>query len=304
MSVKFIGFQSMWLTETYGRLYNGGKSLKGCETMSEMQIFNNAEFGQVRTTLIDGQPWFVAGDVCKYFDVTNRNRIMQQIDDDEKGGTQIETPGGMQNVTIISESGLYTLLFALQPTKGRGVSESHIQERVDKVRRFKRWVTHEVLPSIRKTGAYIMGEEKMTDEELLSSALIMANNKLEQRGLRIKALEAQIELDRPKTIFYDAISASTSSISFGAMAKLAHNNGYDIGRNRFVALLIEHGFVMRDGKNLVPTQRAINLGVLEPKESYYGDNKTGIRITCVVTGKGQVYFMDFLYKLFNQGIGA
>lgn len=258
--------------------------------MNEMQVFRNEQFGwDLRSISIQGNPCFWTKDVVDILKLANPRSSMALLDEDEKGVHIMDTPGGKQNVNYVTEAGLYTLV---------------LKSRRPEAKLFRRWITHEVIPSIRQTGGYIMGEEKMTDDELLSSALIMANNKLEQRGLRIKALEAQIELDRPKTIFYDAISASTSSISFGAMAKLAHNNGYDIGRNRFVALLIEHGFVMRDGKNLVPTQRAINLGVLEPKESYYGDNKTGIRITCVVTGKGQVYFMDFIYKLFNGQLGA
>ena len=124
-----------------------------------VEVFNNEEFGSVRTTMIDGEPWFVAADVCEHFGVTNRNRVMQNIDAEDKGGTQIDTPGGMQTVTIVNESGLYAILFALQPSKARGVTEEYIEERQQKLRKFKRWITHDVIPTIRKTGSYLTGED-------------------------------------------------------------------------------------------------------------------------------------------------
>ena len=103
----------------------------------------------VRVIEIDEEPWFVAADVCNYFGVTNRNRALQRLEDDEKGGTQLSTRGGMQNVTIINESGLYSLLFALQPQKARGVTQEQVVERTLQIESFRRWVTSEVLPSIR-----------------------------------------------------------------------------------------------------------------------------------------------------------
>lgn len=128
--------------------------------MNELTVFNNEEFGEIRTITIDGEPWFVAADVCVYFGVSNRNRIMQSVDAEDKGGTQMDTPGGVQTVAIVNESGLYSVLFALQPNKARGVSKAYIEDRQDKLHRFKRWVTHDILPTIRKTGGY------MTDELL------------------------------------------------------------------------------------------------------------------------------------------
>ena len=148
-----------------------------------LRVFNNPEFGSVRTVTVDGEPWFVVADVCAYFGVTNRNRVMQMVDDDEKGGTQIDTPGGTQTIAIVNESGLYALLFALQPTKARGVSEEYIEERQKKLRSFKRWVTHDVLPAIRKTGTYTA--RTMTPNEII--AAIAADNVEKER--RLKALE-------------------------------------------------------------------------------------------------------------------
>ena len=126
--------------------------------MNELQIFKSDTFGEVRTVVKDNEPWFVAADVCEFFGVTNRNRVLQNLDEDEKGGTQIDTPGGVQTVTIINEAGLYTLLFYLQPTKARGVSDEYIATRCEQLRKYKRWITHEVIPSIRKHGAYITTE--------------------------------------------------------------------------------------------------------------------------------------------------
>ncbi len=127
--------------------------------MNELTIFDNEQFGKIRTTMMDGEPWFVVADVCAYFGVTNRNRIMQNVDTEDKGGTQMDTPGGMQTVTIVNESGLYSVLFALQPTKARGVSQERIEERQKKLRDFKRWITHDVIPTIRKTGGYVNNDE-------------------------------------------------------------------------------------------------------------------------------------------------
>lgn len=122
--------------------------------MSNLQFFKNEQFGIIRTMLIDDEPWFVAKDVCDAFGETNRNRAMQMLEDDEKGYTQMTTPGGIQQVAIVNEPGLYSLLFAMRPEKARGVADEYIVERQEKLRAFKRWVTHEVLPAIRRTGVY------------------------------------------------------------------------------------------------------------------------------------------------------
>lgn len=128
--------------------------------MNELQIFNNAEFGEIRTMTKDNEIWFVGKDICQAFGDTNHRRSLARLDEEEKGVSQISTPGGMQNMVIVNESGLYSLLFYMQPQKAKGVSQnaSLINERVDKLHRFKRWVTSEVLPQIRQTGAYMTAE--------------------------------------------------------------------------------------------------------------------------------------------------
>lgn len=124
--------------------------------MNNLQIFKNPEFGQVRTIIKDDEPWFVGKDIAMYFGDTNYRRSLARLDEDEKGVSQIETPGGYQNMTIINESGLYSLMFYMQPQKAKGVSQNDmlIDERISKLKKFKRWVTSEVLPAIRKTGHY------------------------------------------------------------------------------------------------------------------------------------------------------
>jgi len=111
---------------------------------------------RVRTVNVDGSPWFVSADICRYFGVTNRNRALQKLPPEDKGGTQIQTNGGVQTVQIINESGLYTLLFSLEPSKARGMSVEYVEARCQELKAFRRWVTHEVLPSIRKTGRYLI----------------------------------------------------------------------------------------------------------------------------------------------------
>lgn len=124
--------------------------------MNSLQIFNNAEFGSIRTVVINNKPWFVGKDIAEYFGDSNYRRSLARLDEDEKGVSQIATPGGVQQMTIINESGLYSLMFYMQPQKAKGVSQndSLINERIIKLKKFKRWVTSEVLPSIRKTGHY------------------------------------------------------------------------------------------------------------------------------------------------------
>ena len=122
--------------------------------MNGMQVFENPVFGQVRTVTRDGEPWFVLKDVCTSFGETNYRRVSARLDEDEKGVSQIDTPGGNQSMTIVNESGLYAALFAMQPEKARGVTEEYVEKRQQQLKSFKRWITHEVIPAIRKTGSY------------------------------------------------------------------------------------------------------------------------------------------------------
>lgn len=269
------------------------------DTTNQMQVFNNATFGNIRVVQQDGEPWFVVSDVCEYFGITNRNRVMQQIDAEDKGGTQINTPGGKQTVTIINESGLYALLFALQPTKARGIDEDVVQKRVEQIKLFKRWITHEVIPAIRKHGAYMTPEtieKTLTDPDFI----IQLATQLKDEQAKRAALEAKIEADAPKVLFSDSVEASDCSILVGQLAKQLRQNGVDIGQQRLFKRLREEGYLCssRGDRYNMPTQRAMDMGLFEIKERTVNNPDGSIRVTFtpMVSGKGQIYFTNRYMK--------
>ena len=192
------------------------------------------------------------------------------------------TPGGEQAVTIINESGLYSLVLG---------------SKLESSRRFKRWVTSEVLPAIRKTGGYIAGENNITDDELLAQALLVAQRKLTERTQQLETVNAKLEEAKPKIVFADAVSASKTSIMIGDLAKIIRQNGVEIGQKRLFDWLRKNGYIMKNGtsKNL-PTQRSMEHGWFEVKEHVVvtpsGENK--ITRTTKVTPNGQIYFINKL----------
>lgn len=255
--------------------------------MNELKIFNSSEFGQVRTITIDGEPWFIGKDVATILGYERTaDAIRAHVDEDDKGVGEIQTPGGKQKIVIINESGLYSLV---------------LSSKLPTAKKFKHWITSEVLPAIRKTGGYIANAETMTDAEIMSKALLIAKQTIESREQRIHSLEAETERMKPKEIFADAVSASNSSILIGDLAKILHGNGIKIGRGRLFAWMREHGFLIKQkGTSYnMPTQRAMELGLFRVKEGSYVDGKGNniITKTTKVTGKGQQYFINkFLGK--------
>lgn len=263
--------------------------------MDELQIFSY-EGKDVRTIQRDGETWWVAKDVCDVFGETNRNRAMQALDEDEKGYTQMTTPGGIQRFAVVNEAGLYALLFAMQPTKARGVSDEYIADREQKLRSFKRWVTHEVLPTIRKHGAYITTsklEEIMNDPDAWIKLLTaLKKERQEKERLQLQAAE-----DKPKVVFADAVSVSEGTILIGELAKILKGNGIEIGQNRLFERLRQEGFLIkRKGTDYnAPTQKAMELGLFRVKETAitHSDGHVTISKTTKVTGKGQQYFVNY-----------
>lgn len=243
--------------------------------MNNLKIFENAEFGQIRTTSINGEAWFVASDICKVLEITNTTQAMQRLEVDEKSMLNIGLSGGATN--CVNEYGLYSLT---------------LSSRKKEAKAFKRWITHEVLPSIRKSGGYIAGQEQMTDAELMAKALIVAQKQIEERNM-------QIEQMQPKALFADAVSASKTSILIGDLAKLIRQNGIEIGQKRLFEWLRNKGYLIKSGdsKNM-PTQRSIEQGLFEIKESNIQHSDGTIRITKTtkVTGKGQIYFVNKFLK--------
>ena len=243
--------------------------------MNNLTVFKNEQFGEVRVIEQNGEPWFVGKDVADILGYQNGSRdINTHVDNEDKLKYQISTAGQMREQTIINESGLYSLI---------------ISSKLPQAKQFKRWVTSEVLPSIRKHGGYINGQENMTDEELLSKALLMAQSKIEERN-------SQIERMKPKEIFADAVATSKTSILIGELAKILKQNGVEIGQNRLFTWLRNNGYLIkRKGTDYnMPTQSAMEMGLFEIKETVisHSDGHTSINKTPKVTGKGQQYFIN------------
>lgn len=253
--------------------------------MNDIQVFNNPEFGEIRTVEINNEPWFVGKDIAValgYKDTVNA--IKAHVDDEDKAGWQITTQFGTKETTVISESGLYALV---------------LSSKLPTAKKFKRWVTSEVLPSIRKHGAYMTPEtlEKMV---LTPDFGIRLLTELKAEQDKRKALEATVEEQKPHVLFSNAVSASKTTILIGALAKLLKQNGINIGQNRLFEWLRQNGFLVKRGDNRnMPTQRAMEMGLFEVKESCHL-NSNGCNVitkTTVVTGKGQCYFINrFLGK--------
>ena len=243
---------------------------------SDLQLFA-FEGSQVRTLKIDGEPYFVGKDVAAILGYSRTaDAIKQHVDEEDKGVGKIQTPGGKQNLTIINESGLYSLILA---------------SKMPNAKKFKHWVTSEVLPAIRKHGAY------MTDEK----AFDVVNNKdgladlLQQAADQLKQKDIQIEEMKPKAMLADAITASETSILVGEMAKILKKNGVNTGQNRFFKWLRENGYLIkRKGTDYnMPTQKSMNLKLFEIKERTIVDgNSTRIVKTPKITGNGQQYFTN------------
>lgn len=238
--------------------------------MNELQIFNNDEFGQIRTIEIDGEPWFVGKDIAislGYQEPTKAAR--ERVDEEDRGVSIIDTPSGAQQMIVINESGLYSLILG---------------SRLPNAKKFKRWVTSEVLPSIRKTGGYHL-------PQTYSEAL----RELAEQAEKNEKLRIENERMRPKEIFADAVAASKTSILIGELAKLITQNGYEIGQTRLFTWLREHGYLIKEGssKNM-PMQRYVQQGLFEIKESNVQNPDGSVRITKTtkVTGKGQQYFIN------------
>lgn len=246
--------------------------------MNELQVFKNQEFGSVRTLVVNDEPWFVGKDIAESLGYTATEKaIRTHIDGDDKGVTEMDTPGGKQKVVIINESGLYSLV---------------LSSKLPSAKKFKRWVTSEVLPALRKTGQYQVKE--LSGQELMAKALIEAQSVL-------AAKDKVIEEMKPKALFADAVATSHTSILVGELAKILKQNGIDMGQKRLFAWLREKGYLIkRQGTDYnMPTQKAMELGLFEIKEGSYV-NGSGVNITTKtpkVTGKGQQYFINkFLAK--------
>lgn len=255
--------------------------------MTDLQIFNSPEFGAIRTIEKDGEPWFVGKDVATILGYAKPlNALATHIDEDDslKQGLT-DNMGRMQETIFINESGLYSLV---------------LSSKLPNAKKFKRWVTNEVIPSIRKHGAYMTPET--LEKVLLSPDTLMqlAQNLKDEQEKR-KELEQQIESQKPAVLFTGAVETSKTSILIGELAKMLKQNGVNIGQNRLFAWMREKGYLIkRKGTDYnMPTQRSMDMGLFEIKETTINNPDGSIKIskTPKVTGKGQVYFINlFLNK--------
>lgn len=246
--------------------------------MNDVKIFENPVFGRVRTVSIDGEPWFVGKDIALALGYCNtKDALSRHVDADDKGGSRITTPSGEQEMTIINESGLYSLT---------------LSSKLPTAKKFKRWITHDVIPAIRKTGGY---QVPQSPAEQMAQGILAAQKLLAERDATIAKQNEQIAVLTPKGIFADAVTASKTSILVGGLAKLIKQQGIDIGQKRLFAWMRENGFLIKSGteKNM-PTQRAMDMKLFEVKEGSFVDGNGVNRITRTtkVTGKGQVYFVN------------
>lgn len=263
--------------------------------MDYLKLWENSEYSGIRVFEENSEPWFVGKDICNFFGDTNHNRTLSRVDDCDKRTLKIrDSLGRIQRVISVNESGVYSILFAMRPQKANngGVSDAYpikVQERIEKVHRFKRWVTSEVIPSIRKNGGYLAGQESMSDAEIMAKALLVAQKTIEHK-------QAQIETMQPKAVFADAVSASKTSILVGELAKILKQNGVDTGEKRLFSWLRENGYLIRrkGTDHNMPTQRSIEQGLFTIKETAitHGDGHVTVNKTPKVTGKGQTYFIN------------
>jgi anti-repressor protein len=258
--------------------------MEGAKVSEEIvpQVFENSEFGQLRVTQDEnGEPWFVAKDVSNILGYRSASELTRLLDDDEKGTQPVRTPGGVQELSKISESGFYKSVMQ------RRASFINDEKHQKAVKRFQRWVTHEVLPAIRRDGGYMVARDE-TPEETMARAVLIANSTIERQKARIAELE-------PKALFADAVAASDGTCLVGELAKMLRQNGVNVGQNRLFAMLRDDGFLGKSGSNRnVPTQRAMEMGLFRIKETAitHSDGHVSINRTPKVTGKGQRYFIE------------
>lgn len=245
----------------------------------EPQLFNF--HGQnVRTVTINDEAYFVGKDVAKILRYSNTQRsVNAHVDSEDKRGYQISTPYGTQEMIVINESGLYSLI---------------LSSKMPQAKEFKHWVTSEVLPAIRKHGAY-MTPQTIEKALLNPDTIINLATQLKKEQEQRKQLQAENEQMKPKALFADAVSTSNSSILIGQLAKILRQNGVNIGQNRLFAWMRKNGYLGTRGSNRnVPTQRSMELGLFKTKETVinHSDGHTTVNITTKVTGKGQQYFIN------------
>ena len=249
--------------------------------MNDIQIFSNPQFGEIRTLADEAnEPLFCAADVCKALGYANpRDAISRHVDEGDVAKRDTPTTSGVQTMTFVNESGLYSLIFG---------------SKLDSAKVFKRWVTSEVLPTIRKHGVYATPQ---TIDNLLAdpdNAIKVFQTLKEERQLR-QIAEAKIKEDAPKVLFADAVVGSKSTCLIGELAKIISQNGYPIGQNRLFEWMRNNGYLGKHGERYnIPNQQYVEMGLFELKKGVRSGNDGVMKVTMTtkVTGKGQAYFIN------------
>ncbi|MEC1479214.1 phage antirepressor [Bacillus haynesii] len=249
--------------------------------MDQLQKVFNYQDQQVRTVVKDNEPWFVAKDVCNVLNHSNHKVAVSRLDEDEVSKVYLtDSLGRNQKTTVVNEAGLYSLILTSNKPEAK---------------QFKRWITHEVIPTIRKTGGYVAN-----DDLFIQTYLPQADEQTKQLFKvtlhTMKEQSKQIETMKPKALFADAVEASESSVLVGELAKILQQNGVKIGQNRLFKWLRENGYLIRKkGESLnLPTQRSMDMGLFEIKKRTINNPDGSVRTTRTpkVTGKGQIYFVN------------
>lgn len=242
--------------------------------MDSIQLFTSAEFGDIRTIKDADAIYFVGKDVAEVLGYADTDKaIRNHVDDEDKLTRQFSGSGQARGMVVINESGLYSLV---------------LSSKLPSAKRFKRWITSEVLPALRRQGGYMLTNENETPEQIMARALKIADEALKRKDALIDEL-------KPKALFADAVSVSKNTCLVGELAKLMRQNGVDIGQNRLFARLRHDGYLGRHGRNHnVPTQRAVELGLFVSIERLisHPDGHTTLHRTPMITGKGQRYFIE------------
>lgn len=249
--------------------------------MNQLQIFENPEFGAVRTVEIDGEPWLVGKDVADDLGYQNGSRdINRHVDEEDRKKMMIFDGNQNKETIVINESGLYSLV---------------LSSKLPTARKFKHWVTSEVLPSLRRHGLYA-ADELLNNPDLM----IRAMEELKAERARANALAEKVERDAPKVLFAESVAASQHSILVSDLAKILRQNGVQIGGNRLFEWLRTNGYLIRrKGSDWnMPTQRAVEMGLFEIKETSvtHADGHVTVNKTPKVTGKGQQYFINLFLR--------
>lgn len=255
-----------------------------------MEIINNNELqifsyhgNNVRTLQNNNASLWILKDLCEVLNIEKYRDVAARLDEDERVSVLVDTLGGVQKMIAVTEAGLYSVI---------------LLSRKPEAKKFKKWITHEVLPSIRTHGAYFTAS---TAEKLLNDpdVLITMLNTIKEERLEKKRLQNQVETDKPKVLFADAVSASDGTVLIGELAKILRGNSVEIGQNRLYERLRQEGFLIkRNGTDYnMPTQKAMELGLFKIKETSitHSDGHITVSKTTKVTGRGQQYFINYFF---------